>query len=1005
MAKHVVLDKMTDKQAWALLCAAWLSDRCNQSCCVDDFVHLRAVPKKYPHSKVYQAIGLLLGALTSPVAWSATEDEPLATYESISIEEIEQKLGALQSAPSDTSFATFDGIYNQSLNANTPIARLSDEQPINKTPTNDETITETTNPKLNSDSDSNSSAQTVSTKFVGIEAIADLDGYIQQQVDERAVSAESRGDSPAADVSQEVIDEASGNQNSSARRPNIVKRLYNRFFNDGVESLERLKVDIYLQEALLDKDEVQVNAPRHLTDDQILQAATDELAGNDWFYEADFGKFIASSQEILVRVDDNEQPFKNIKAALENITTDSASDINIAMPRLRDEVMAAARAVGYYEMTFRLQDKGAGNLNLIIHELGEPVRVNEQMIDVRSTQDNERVIEQIVTDAKPSQGEVFDHGQYEQTKVKIGSLGSEYGFFDGRWLNHSVDVILPDNTADINLVYDAGEQYVFDEVVFFTYDEATGDYTTDPAKLPVRLPLLQKLMSFNKGDPFRASAVTHLGSQLGATNYFNATNIEVIYPDVQSTSSDEPSAHPNPNDEQAEEIVTLDDGTTAVISPIDFSPSEDILIKLNQVGNKADELLALPKNQILTKDNQNTSLLGRISNAVSSLAKAILPDESKDGQLPTTLTPAQFANKKSAQAVAVDKKVPLYVFVASDKPRQGQIGLGYGTDTGFRTTAKFKHNLLNNGGYQAGVDVSYSGVEQGVSTYVSRPLSHPLNDKLNFNLKYLEQTIDQGAGNFDLSSKTFEQGLYRNIIREGGWNRTYSLRYRLDELESRSDPSTWQDLPVRFIGNNPTQEALLAGVAFSKISQQEPLNPLRGYRQNYSLELASKSVLSDADMAILRAGIGGVYSFGDNAYGKARAHQLVGRLEGGYLWSNDFDNVPYKLRFFTGGDNSIRGYDYESLSPFNSAGYLMGGQALAVGSVEYNYEVKEGLRAAVFADVGNAYDKNFSGDTKIGAGIGVRYASPVGTVRVDLASPIGEDDTSIKLHFLIGLPF
>ena len=86
-------------------------------------------------------------------------------------------------------------------------------------------------------------------------------------------------------------------------------------------------------------------------------------------------------------------------------------------------------------------------------------------------------------------------------------------------------------------------------------------------------------------------------------------------------------------------------------------------------------------------------------------------------------------------------------------------------------------------------------------------------------------------------------------------------------------------------------------------------------------------------------------------------------------------------------------------------GYLVGGQILAVGSAEYNYEVKEGLRAAIFADVGGAYDKHFSNKTNIGAGVGIRWASPVGVVRVDAAKAIQQDGSPIRLHFLIGLPF
>ena len=111
------------------------------------------------------------------------------------------------------------------------------------------------------------------------------------------------------------------------------------------------------------------------------------------------------------------------------------------------------------------------------------------------------------------------------------------------------------------------------------------------------------------------------------------------------------------------------------------------------------------------------------------------------------------------------------------------------------------------------------------------------------------------------------------------------------------------------------------------------------------------------------------------------------------------------MRFFAGGDQSIRGYSYNSLSPLSNKGYLTGGQVLAVATAEYNYEILKDVRLGVFSDVGNAYDTSFSNPTKIGVGVGVRWASPIGQVRVDVATGIREENRPIKLLFFIGTPF
>lgn len=764
-------------------------------------------------------------------------------------------------------------------------------------------------------------------------------------------------------------------QTDELKQPNLAKRLYNRLFNDGVETVVRLQTEFYQQV---------------------------DSTGND-------------QRKSVLKIDRNElkqEPFANIKAALEDVAAESVVDFQGALPRLRQTAQAAARAVGFYDVDLQIVKAEADKINVIVHHVGEPVRIASQVVEVRGEGKQNSAYQKAILTNLLSENDIFHHGNYEATKSAIVDVSAEAGYFDGKWLNNSVDVILPDNMADVSLVYDSGEQYAFDEVVFFTLDKQTGQLTTDPEKLPVKPELLKKLVTFNMGDAYNRTAVRDLSNNLLATGYFNAVNTEAVLPEAGIHGGDEvlfenqrKSADISPTDTQ---LVDLGDGMTAQVAPIEFTTSQVIQDKLALVRQKAERLYVLPDDRLLITDTrkQSRSILGRIADAVSNVAKVVLPDESGDElnvsddvQIPV------LEGRKTAQAVHADKKVPLYVFVATDKPRDAQIGLGWGSDSGVRLVTKFEHNLVNKNGYQAGADFRWSKDRQGVSLYATKPMSHPLNDKLRAYLSYDVENFGNGEGSFDLRTRTLQQGISRNIINHGGWNRSYSLRYRLDELETGLARVYWQDLPVQFVDGKPTQEALLAGYAMNKTKMDNPVNPMRGYRQNYSLEVGGRGLVTDTNMAIVRADLGGVYSFGDNAYGKNRAHQLVGGVNLGYLWADDFSAVPYKLRFFAGGDRSIRGYNHESLSPFSDKGYLLGGQVLAVASGEYNYEVLEGLRLAAFADVGSAYDKQFSNDTKVGAGLGLRWASPVGQVRVDVATGVGEADRPIKLHFFIGTPF
>ncbi|MGP5271759.1 autotransporter assembly complex protein TamA [Psychrobacter faecalis] len=781
------------------------------------------------------------------------------------------------------------------------------------------------------------------------------------------------------------------------KKGNIVKRLYNRFFNGGVVTLPHVETTIYLQ-----------------------QAAADNLNDNS---KNNAQNSTRNAKPTLTKADDDIQPFKNIKAAIDDTTVQSVVDFTAALPRLRQSALDAAKAVGYYDVTLRLRQPNTDTIDVIIEKLGEPVRVDSRIVDIRGEGSEQEEFAKLEKDLPPQEGDIFNHRVYKDSKAALESLSDTYGYFDQYWLNKSVDIILPDNTADVSLVYNTGDRYKFDEVVFFTYDQESGTLTRDPEKLPVELSLLKQLVDFEEGEPFYRPAVTKFSNDLSATRYFNTVNVETILPPDERTESSTLAFDNTPNSSSAE---TTDDDfdsnnieqdeavkaesdaeryatssetvNPADIAAIEFEADEETLGKLQAIRQKAERLSRLPDDRVLDeKDQKATSILGKISDSISNVAQKIFPDE-ENILADENFVPPTLAGRKTPQDVLENKKVPLYVFVSANKPRDAQVGLGYGTDTGVRATAKIDYNLINRKGYQAGAETEVSRITKNVAVYGSRPWKHPLNDKLDARLTYEEEVIDQGEGNFDLSTRTLKAALARNIRRENGWDRSYSVRYRLDELETGVDEEELDNLPVRFTSSKPTQHALLFGYGMSKTDVDNAANPTRGFRQYYALEAGSESLLSDTDMAILRAGVSGLYSFGADD-----KHQVLGSLNTGYIWADDFYEVPYKLRFFAGGDQSIRGYDYESLSPIEK-GYLTGGQILAVGSAEYNYEFRPGFRGAVFTDIGNAYDKDFETDTKVGVGVGIRWASPVGVVRVDVAAGVTEDSIPVRLHLFIGSP-
>jgi translocation and assembly module TamA len=133
-------------------------------------------------------------------------------------------------------------------------------------------------------------------------------------------------------------------------------------------------------------------------------------------------------------------------------------------------------------------------------------------------------------------------------------------------------------------------------------------------------------------------------------------------------------------------------------------------------------------------------------------------------------------------------------------------------------------------------------------------------------------------------------------------------------------------------------------------------------------------------------------------------HQLLGRIEAGALDTEDFDRTPPSLRFFAGGDQSVRGFAYQSLAPRNDDNELVGGRYLLTASLEYSYRFAPRWRAATFFDIGNASaDRRFSDGFAQGAGVGLRWLSPLAPIRLDFAWGVSESDPPFRVHFSMGI--
>jgi translocation and assembly module TamA len=133
-----------------------------------------------------------------------------------------------------------------------------------------------------------------------------------------------------------------------------------------------------------------------------------------------------------------------------------------------------------------------------------------------------------------------------------------------------------------------------------------------------------------------------------------------------------------------------------------------------------------------------------------------------------------------------------------------------------------------------------------------------------------------------------------------------------------------------------------------------------------------------------------------------RSVDLAARAEGGIVFADTRSGIPTTFLFRTGGDQTVRGYAFQSIG-VQQGDAIVGGRYLVVGSVEATWWLLGDWGAAAFVDAGDAFDDRSLFDLAVGYGVGARWRSPIGPFRADVA--YGERTGQWRLHFSVGFSF
>jgi translocation and assembly module TamA len=332
---------------------------------------------------------------------------------------------------------------------------------------------------------------------------------------------------------------------------------------------------------------------------------------------------------------------------------------------------------------------------------------------------------------------------------------------------------------------------------------------------------------------------------------------------------------------------------------------------------------------------------------------------------------------------AHDGVIPITVNLAPAKRTVYTAGVFIDTDIGFGVKGSVRRRWVNGLGHKAKLEAEVAQRLKSIAATYTIPLPGENNRNLNFGIAYLDQNTETTTQK-TASLVANETRLWRDF------NRTIGVHFVTGDF-TIVDPNGNKALDQK--GHSTL---LYPEIVLERKRADDPLFVRDGYVVTVAARGAT-DLLSDTQFAQIRGDAKWVHAFGDS-------QRLIVRGSLGAMEVGNFDDLPPDLRFFAGGDRSIRGYAYQTIGPETPQGLVIGGEDLVVGSVEYEYYFKPNWGIATFVDTGDAFTGFSNFKTRIGTGLGLRWRSPVGMVRADIGVPVNDPygKTGVQLHLVIG---
>jgi len=331
------------------------------------------------------------------------------------------------------------------------------------------------------------------------------------------------------------------------------------------------------------------------------------------------------------------------------------------------------------------------------------------------------------------------------------------------------------------------------------------------------------------------------------------------------------------------------------------------------------------------------------------------------------------------------KAVPVRLTMEPAKLNKVSIGLGYSTDEGERGSLSWTRRWLNYDGDSARFDSKYSNHEKKAVITYSQLGDDPATESNYYRLGYARSNYEYVYGKGDapiwlLIDTVRRFGQVGWVKKFDNWNVNYFFQLQEESQYLTHDEHSRIDTLL-----------LYPGINIRYLNTDDLFRPTHGISFDASARVGAQALGEGYNFLYLSAK--GTYTTK-----LADDHQLTMRAWAGSNFFANSGDLASNFRFYMGGDSSVRGYKYREIGPVLDS-YLVGGESQIGFSAEYEYFFSEDMAAALFYDIGDAFnDQDIN--LKDSVGVGLHWYSPVGPVKLEYAQPLDMDETPL-LHIMI----